>query len=1601
MTAGEKSARALFDTAMKLNNIQLFDKMGEGKKGQLFDYDALSKMTREDLPKALNVLSEMYMKGQLNTQTMQKMFTARHFMEISNLLIDINGNTDAFVERLAKGVDYSNDFYKKMFDINEQIKLAKNNMLASTGGAGQSLTKMLTGLLMSFNNGMSKSVEETKDNYDSLGGTISALGVVFGTTTLAGSALIKVITPLLVTTGGWGIAIGALAAGVAYLGKNIYDTDKKITDFNMNTSKNLLLDKQINNEMSNTINLREHLNRLVDESIKSQREKNSLIDEEFTLMGMLLDKNKDLKTILEATDKVSTIKESDKIVETKEDRERLKALEESLIKSKESFDGIFETINRNIDEYRDRTINALKDINTGKLSLSNLLENSGNSSRRLTLVEPVKLLIADLKEGKYNIEEFNKEIEKLGISKRDLDIITQGSLDSEYNGMSEILEKKQEILKVEKESNEALKEKLKLINERITANQNAYNLVSGRINQLKLKDFETTGNFEGQSGALGVLALVNKNQTDAFNTQIKMYGDALKELNKEKDKLENRKSKGIASKEDLEDLVEVNNQIEKTNSQLNIQKKLNESSKTIQESYVNSAFKGIETTKKTIPVMIEIFKVKQMISQLRILNPDEKNMILLYQKYLSELEKDLINSQKKIDSKKRETTYQLKYTNALKESLSLELESLKIGKTKAEQEYLTYEYKLKQLEVDKQIAEEALKVTSIDLKNSKAGSFENYKQMALKAGSARELQEVLNKIFMNDDRVRKGNAGAEEKAFVDTLKSAIQAKVKHEGILQNIEIIPRETINNFKNKTLPDLNKSIVGMLRDSFDLTGISLINSDSLNLENLKTELSNLIQQVGLNGLEDASLDIVNRMILAQRERVNEALKQSEKDPSQNNSDILKKEETQLNNLLEIQAKKLKISKEELDIELKKLSVYGNMGNMLSSLGKGTNIKGLESIGDIFKGMSNFGKTSAENKFDLGELFNFDSKNFADTFGKAMTTAISGIDFGSTIGSFIGSITGGGASSQAGGAIGGMISGLGGAEALGSILGISAGPAGMAISAGMSLIGGLFKDDGKDQEEAQRKTAEAKKIYDKNTEALNKLAQNMANLSGGVDGLNNSLISAFSKLPTFGNLTNITGAMKDLYNTMEKTRKFNNVAYQVTKTKKGKSGFMGIGAKAGATWTETIELSVQDMLNKYGFKGAIEDMTTNQMRDFSTWLKDYDMGDSDNFSILASAIEDYAEALDKFDKNIENFFYDTTMESFSGISSLQQEELRQQIEDFYKNMGFQIDEEMSKVIDDLADKMSIMVTIMQDVRSSFISSWRESGKDAGSAFLSSMNPYIDAMLENISQVFYDVYFSDVTDALNKEFKSLSEKLVELKKQGSKLDWNSVASSLGSSFDKVISSIQSAKLETESFNTVILELQKQAKEAGLSLSEILELGLVSGTQKDVLKSFKDSLLSNESEGALTSIGQMVGDKIGDALANKMLDNMLSDKILEFSANIDKIASGNLSFDSLAGVANESLSVGLMLSEQQKRLKAIKDMFDFNKDIVYDSQESNISYETGTSQSIVNNYYLTATVEAGNIIEADSIERLTDALADSLLEKFRVDKGIDLFSKNY
>lgn len=1609
LLSAEKVAKTMFNETMKFNNVQF--------EGKLFDYSALSKLAKTDLNKAIELLSQLRKQGILTDEVMTKLFTQRHGMDIAALLEQVNGNVDLFVEKLAKGVDYIEDAKKKMFDINEQWKLFGN--LSQSIGQKLGVTGLgsgLTALLMLINEGL-KGFDNFITKGKNLNQTMSVLGTIVSSVGTGFISTLALVGSLTVAIAGLkaglvalSVALGASFAPVLLVGTALTGIITLVAKLKADGEKAFLDNGQLVSEFSKSLRyvgddldrISSKINRVSDtlnnvdgSSLNMELNRTSLI------LDAILGKFSGIQKYLSAFGNVDVIgideiNEAKKAVESlsesvKEQQTKLAAIKAKreqqvqkflIPKDKEWMHESFKEINAVYKKYFDDILTMTPDkafesaVYFGRKkfatdysgNLGNLIANAGKDGR--------------LKE----IQELNKELQKSqGLIKEFDDKLNQAT--------GNVTKKRQE-------------------------EANSLAQMSAFLSDLKAENFLKDGTIEldgkvfkgmGAVTELAVQSAIENHANNLNKTKNKLLDAEAEQLN-----LLNKNSKELTN-EERNRLKELPDIIKNRKIELEIlEKSTDEIAKQARLSAI-TALTPFNNLKDINPEILSklMGKVQNQLfidtaKKDGISNDIVKTAVETNREIDKSINNAIVKTQKKKDSN---TKYQLKHISLLREELQLELERAKIGASLEQQAYLEYEYKLKTLQANKDIAQDEKESVYKLVKSYSAESKEgaSYLAKALKANSAKEIVGLLNDFESKYSGIMTGENGRKVKSDYDEIVKLLNALKGVEKAGENFKIEILKGINAVQNTMVSSIYKELstnnpkytqqyTSNLLKEFEnqkkKIGKDFGLGDSFNLRN-ELERSgaklDLLKAIGAdpNKLKDFKDEVVE---IFGEDTYNDMSKSQE-----NMALVMSKVTNENKALLDLEKKRLDYNQEITKSLTKQADALGSIAGLFNNMGNVfkseffTNIGGtINSIKDMQKHLKD-----PNNKFDLSSVFSTDKfidklgnvnwDSYFDNFSKAFENMNKSMMQGSSIGTLVGSITGGGASSQAAGGLAGLITG-----AMSNLNPFAS----MGIQFGASLLGGLFDRSGKDQAKAEKRTREANKIYNANTEALQKLSQNMSSLSGGVEGLNNSLISSFSKIPTVGNLNNVTDAMTSLYKTMDKTRIFNDVAYQVTKTKK-KKGFLGIGGSS-TSWTETYELSVQDMLNKYGFKGTITDMSTKQLREFSKWLKDYDMGESDNFSILADAVSEYAEALDKMDKNISKFFYDATMEGFEGISSIQQEELRQQIEDFYKNLGLTIDEETSKQIDQLAEQMSVMVSIMGDVRNNFLNTWRESGVSAGKAFLSSMQPYIQAMLSNISQIYYDVYFSDVNKQLEDTFKQLSEQLVELKKQGSSLNWSNVANELSGSFGKVLDTIKATKYETTSFNDIMLQLQKQALESGLSLSEIFDLGLATGTQKTVLDSFKTALTSGEADGAFVSIGKSVGETIGDALVNQLIDSMMSDKILEMSAQLDKVVSGNLNVDSLTGLANDAMSVGLMLEQQRLRFDALLDMFNWDADITYENQDNKIQYETGVSSQQVYNYYLSSNIDAGNVIEADSVERLADSLLDMMIEKLRNEKGIDL-----
>ena len=1585
LVAMEKTAKNLFDQAMRLNDIRI--------GGEVFDSTKLSELAKTDLKSAVQLISELYTQGKLSSQVLQKMFTGRHFLDIGEILVQINGDVNSFVDGIAKGVNYASDFYKKMFDSNEQIKQLSIN-IESMLQKETDIGKSLTGLIMAINDSLKQDTKEVEKNTDGILKNIAGMSLSAGTVSLGFGTLLHVLK----TIGGAlkGSLFNPVTAFVGAIGASLYIGGKYLYNLNKDFADTSIILDNINLKTSDVSkNLRETQGYVskVKLALEDSSSQDLINEHSLEVLELLTKDMTEFKQVMTEVSKIEYV---------------------NFEKIQTDLSSVNKEYNKLLDDLYSKKSQLESELSKDLSALAFKSVGSKGTFKQASDLKYILDTYIQLKKEGKDVEEINNTIfglgKQLGVTSHSIkNAIKEINTETIKNNLKETLELENKSLELSQQVHKSFEGTY----ERISKNQEIYSNLIALATQTDFEIFKKTGEFKGLTGIDAFKELYDSSKLQVYTNQISELEIEIKKANTE---LENMY---LAQKRNDKSITEdtISKQKSKIAEYTETHKSLLEEQETQKEllKQINlEEFKNIEINDKNYKNIFRIIDITSKLneeSEKQKKNlPYDQNLIDFYNHWLSQ-EKFLLKilNDEQI-AQQNKTKYQIKYVNYLKENLNVELERSKIGKTIGEQETLIYSYKLKQLEIDKKVADKEASVAKNTISNLQIE--ENLRKKLLSIKTAKQGQDFIDTFYESHKNILTGKLGERDKNIYEAVKVYTNALSKSENLLNKLDLEPLKVVREFIDNVPSSISNSISALS----ELANQGLIpfneyekqileqsentlkeykdkvwkqyNLGSLELaEAISNNMSNIDY---VKGLENKSSEIEEyfknlKTKVEKDDKLSKIYIELDTDESTTIQEklafIMKVLLGEQKDLLEVQNKSLETRKKELDVMEKQVKLLSGAGNLISSFGDIFQMESISNIGEAIKNFGNFEKEMQDVHIDWEQVFK--GKDLKANFTEIFEGAFKGINLGNIVGTAVGGITGGGIASQQGGALAGLITGALGMTGWGAL----------ATVVGGSLIGGLF-DSGDDKAEAEKRTKESNKLYNKNTEALQKLAQNMSNLSGGVDSLNNTLISAVSKTPTIDNINGVTDAMTNMYKTMEKTRKFNDVAYQVTKTKK-KKGFLGIGG-GSTSWTETIEISVNEMLRRYGFKGALEDMTSQQIRDFSTWLDNYDLGDSDNFSILADALEDYAEGLDKFDKNIQNFFRDTTMEAFSGISSLEQESLRQQIEDFYKNLGFQIDEETSKQIDKLAEEMSVMVTIMSDVRNEFLNQWRETGQSAGSVFLSSMKPYIDAMLGNISQIYYDVYFSGVNENLEKEFKNLSEQLVELKKQGKDLDWSSVTDKLSSSFGNVLNSILATKNETASFNEILMELQKQALESGLSLSEIFDLGLLSGTQKDVMEAFKESLTSSDSENTLNSIGEMLGDKIGETMVNKMLDNLLSDRVLEFSAQIDKVMSGNLNFDSLAELSNQALSVGLMMSAEADRLSAIKELFNFKSDIEYTTQNENIEYSSGVSQNVTNIYNLSSSVEAGAVIESDNIERLAEELLDVMLEKLRVDKGINL-----
>ena len=1660
----EKTARNLFNK--DVSNYKLDDKYMKvlGTSSNVLNADVLSQLARKDLPSALELMSKLKVEGVVTGQTLQKMFTQRHALDMEVFLGQINGDLQGIVNTVTKGKDYMADFEKQMYTFSNQLTLFQNNMKAMGASTIELLKAPLTALLSTFNS-VFEGTEKTL--------TKQVLAFVLQSG-ISFTYLIKQVVSI-------GIAVGQLNR---YWKLGIHDfssfVDKLKSGFSNLLSSTtfwattmIVIFTGIASYIKRTSEETQQAMLKTSQSIKNMtntlQSSKAMID---AIQSQVTGKNEyvyEFKNITDFSHEQTDLgKQVAELI--KKQQNALNSKEEYKLKIQASLDTkkVMEDLKNNIETIKAQRKKALeelleqaitdKDINNAKSDSYGTKHTIENQQKILA----VKYIMADDEGNIAKLDEIRKQWKGLTNERDDINLTKATELANKIKWQSgrsltidnEALEqyesKLNELAENNKNNLDYISQYNKDINSMFTITEITANTVNQKLmEQGKFLDPLTLKMYNFKDNQKEILALFQKSFNERWNLKID-YDDiqkAQRELIKLKEELDSIKDKKIRI--DIEKRITqkeeelINKQKDyyvQTHSQVDMQalaKKLNLNTKNPREmqklSDVADAVMGYKVQMAKIEADNK-FKTNAEKQEIELTKTAVKNFTPFAAVYDRAVEgKDKIdnlnkametyiefqkadiqadrNSQKKAKSGHKETEYKMEYVKLQERSLALEQAIYLVGKEGLEKEYQQYLNKQQSLKLEL----DTLKATKerLSLASSKY----------IQKGTNETDQAFMDRIKARIEEItamgtlsgKNGQAIKEEQQELSKLYDAYMSYMnKFDNFAINSLSLLEKAIESVKNKQYEAL-ESLISYKKELYSLNKLSdedyfsalsdTIELTGLKIEDIKSKIKNLNLSLLSTDMQDTVNNIINSDVINKqdltiyakldfedtkdiekrlRELQNKQAKGitlTQEEQKELEVKILKLDtELKVREQLKLlQEKQVQKTREELDLIKAKNDIaqkgFSQMASFMKNSGTGKLGAG---FGGLFEGLSNYANSMSEQgkNFLSPALQQFMSK-MKDLFGRVNADSQVGQALTNALG--INNST-----SQLFGSLG----------ALGSNLLGFGGPAGMLTSTGLSLLGGIFGRKNKNrQAEADKKSEKARTQYNENTRQLQIVANRLESLNTNLLNLNQSMVSIFSNLPTIDNIARITSGMEKLYGVINVNRDFGNVSYLTQESKTSGNWFTG---KSTVTWLENHQLSTQALLKEYGFKGGILDMSIKQLEDFSKWLKTYSKGLENNFKDYAKVVDNYVTSMINLKEMINKFSYKVTFEAFQGFSVSKQEDLIKNLTQIYKDAGITITEGITQQIKELAEQMSVLVTIMSDVRKDFLSQWKDSGKTAGESFVGSMKPYVQALLNNMSQVYFDTVFSNSAKRLELQFKNIGDLLFNLKKQGRDLTWNKIANEMRKPFSNVVDLLREAQERTDTFTSALIGLQKVAREKGMSFSEMSSLNLLTKTQQSMFENFKQGIQSTEMNSALTSVGTLVGNTIGEEMSKRLIDNFMSNKLTDLSEQLDKTLRGNMNLNDLSKISQMAMSTGLQLETERRKLTAIRDMFNFNKDINYQNNNNEIKYETGTSQTVINNFYITGQVNAGVVIPQAEVKQFVQATINDTIEVLNTDKGIDL-----
>lgn len=490
------------------------------------------------------------------------------------------------------------------------------------------------------------------------------------------------------------------------------------------------------------------------------------------------------------------------------------------------------------------------------------------------------------------------------------------------------------------------------------------------------------------------------------------------------------------------------------------------------------------------------------------------------------------------------------------------------------------------------------------------------------------------------------------------------------------------------------------------------------------------------------------------------------------------------------------------------------------------------------------------------------------------------------------------------------GMFSGASGAFTAGmTSLGAIAG----AVTGGIALvgtIGSLFGRSGKKKAAAiDARNKENEEAYKKQISALQQLTQAIQQNSERIKSFADRMLTDVAKNPTIKMIFGGESNFDLLHHSMIAGKHFADITAIEKGSKRYRSGFR---KKSKSTYTK-VDIGESELLRYLGFsKSELDAFTDEEMKQLDSVLHNVNhetLRRATGRNLTESSIEEWKKQVHEFVEQIKylekekaDLFKGSTLESFTGVEYKTEKELIKEYTEQFKQMGL-VGEQYNETIKEMAKNNQVLITSMLDVRNSTI----EGFASGNGGFLSSMKSYFEKIFKNASSVAYDVVFSDLDNYLTRAFEKISNKLVDIKKNG-KLDFKGLFSDFD--FEKLKNLDIMEKQVKQSLDVIKKELLSN----GIDLSLINKM-LPWSDFNDRINDLKNALSSAMNAGLeehkfssfTKALGQSLYDSVKNSLVKAFSESALYQGMIEkfiraenFQAQLEK--AGN--FKDVLGIAD-------------------------------------------------------------------------------------------------